>query len=103
MARPRKTRSCRRFEGDAIWKPRSIPMTDLAIVDLALDEVEAMRLCDLEGHDQSAAGERMGVSRGTVQRLLKSGRAKLLAALLSNAALRIAREGDHVALRSDHG
>lgn len=103
MARPRKTRSCRRFEGDAIWKPRSIPMTDLTIVDLALDEVEAMRLCDLEGHDQSAAGERMGVSRGTVQRLLKSGRAKLLAALISNAALRIAREGDHVALHSDHG
>lgn len=103
MARPRKARSCRRFEGDAIWKPRSIPMTELAIVDLALDEVEAMRLCDLEGHDQAAAGQIMGVSRGTVQRLLKSGRARVLSALLANAALRIEREGDHVALRADDG
>lgn len=49
---------------------------------LALDEFEAMRLCDLEGLDQDQAGERLGVSRGTVQRLLQSGRTKLLGAMV---------------------
>jgi predicted DNA-binding protein (UPF0251 family) len=76
-------------------------MSGLSIVELALDELEAMRLCDLEGHEQEAAGDRMGISRGTVQRLLKSGRAKVLQALLASKALRIEQEGRHVALSSD--
>jgi predicted DNA-binding protein (UPF0251 family) len=62
-------------------------MTELALVRLGLDELEAMRLCDLDDHDQERAGRRMGVSRGTVQRLLASGRAKVVRALLQSAAL----------------
>lgn len=56
------------------------------------DELEALRLCDLEGFDQAGAGERMGVSRGTVQRLVKSGRATLVRAVVENAALVIGKE-----------
>ena len=56
------------------------------------DELEAVRLCDLEGFDQSSAGERMGVSRGTVQRLVKSGRATLVRTIVENAALVIGAE-----------
>jgi predicted DNA-binding protein (UPF0251 family) len=56
---------------------------------LRLDELEALRLCDLEGLSQEEAGGRMGVSRGTVQRLVKSGRAKVVRALVRNAALEI--------------
>jgi predicted DNA-binding protein (UPF0251 family) len=62
-------------------------MDRLETVILELDELEAMRLCDHEGLDQTEAGIRMEVSRGTVQRLLRSGRSKVLNALLSNAAL----------------
>jgi predicted DNA-binding protein (UPF0251 family) len=39
-------------------------------------EVEAQRLVDLEGLLQEEAGERMGVSRGTVWRLLQAARKK---------------------------
>jgi len=39
-------------------------------------EVEAQRLVDLEGLLQKEAGERMGVSRGTVWRLLQAARKK---------------------------
>ncbi len=62
-------------------------MRELETVVLRTDELEALRLCDLEGLDQAAAGERMGVSRGTVQRLVKSGREKIMGALVRNAAL----------------
>ncbi len=51
------------------------------------DELEALKLCDLEGLFQEQAGERMGVSRGTVQRLLASARQKTADALVSGAAL----------------
>ena len=54
---------------------------------LALDEFEAMRLCDLEDLSQIEAGERMQISRGTVQRLLESGRRKVVQALLANQGL----------------
>lgn len=72
-------------------------MAELEIVRLSLSEWEALRLCDLEGCDQAVAGRSMGVSRGTVQRLLKSGRRKLLSAILETKALVIEQEGEHEA------
>ena len=93
MPRPRKHRNCREHEGDRIFKPRSIPMPDLQVMTLGEDQLEALRLCDVEGLHQAVAGERMGVSRGTVQRLLKSGRATLVRAVVENAALLISPEG----------
>ena len=44
-------------------------------------ELEALRLVDLEGLSQEEAGARMGVSRGTVWRLLQEARRKIAAAL----------------------
>lgn len=87
MPRPRKRCRCRRFDGDRVFKPRSIPMHALDVVQLDLPELEAMRLCDIEGLQQVEAGERMGVSRGTVQRYLQSGRAKLVSALVDGQAV----------------
>ncbi len=101
MPRPHKRRTCRAFDGDAVFKPRSIPMSELERVVMGLDELEAMRLCDLEGHDQEGAGERMGVSRGTVQRLLVSGRAKVIRSLVESKALIIERGAGHEAVHSD--
>jgi len=62
-------------------------MPELKVLTLREDELEALRLCDLEGFDQAGAGEQMGVSRGTVQRLLKSACSTLVGALVENAAL----------------
>jgi predicted DNA-binding protein (UPF0251 family) len=62
---------------------------------LALDEFEAMRLSDLEGLSQIEAGKRMQVSRGTVQRLLESGRRKVVQALLANEGLGLGSVPEH--------
>ncbi|MDP2483050.1 MAG: DUF134 domain-containing protein [Candidatus Palauibacterales bacterium] len=103
MPRPKKPRHCRQYDGDLIFKPRSIPMSRLETIALELDELEAMRLCDHDGLDQTETGRRMGVSRGTVQRLLRSGRSKVLAALLSNAALIIGQGENRATVHSDRG
>jgi predicted DNA-binding protein (UPF0251 family) len=89
MPRPRKQRCCRRYRADRILKPQGIPMRDVRTVELSLDQFEAMRLCDHEGLDQQQAGERMGVSRGTVQRLIYRGRQQVIEALLRNHAIAI--------------
>jgi predicted DNA-binding protein (UPF0251 family) len=103
MPRPCKRRICRAFDGDQVFKPRSRPMHELEKIRLELSELEAMRLCDLEGCDQTMAGERMGVSRGTIQRLLRSGRSKVLTALLRSSALLIERGVHDEDLHPDHG
>jgi RNA polymerase sigma factor (sigma-70 family) len=50
-------------------------------VQLEPAEVEVLRLTDLEDLSQEEAGERMGVSRGTVWRLQKRARTKIALAL----------------------
>ena len=52
------------------YKPVGIPMRNLDEIALAMDELEAMRLTDLEGLYQADAAERMGVSRQTIGNLL---------------------------------
>lgn len=47
------------------------------ILDLSLEELESLRLCDLEGLDQEMAARRMEVSRGTLQRIIYSAHAKV--------------------------
>lgn len=59
------------------------------IIRLAHDELEALHLCDGEGKNQIEAGVCMGVSRGTVQRLLADARCKVAQALVGQKALEI--------------
>ncbi len=98
MGRQKKPRYCREFSGYNLFKPSGVPLAQLEIVEIALDELEAMRWCDFEGHDQETAAAEMGISRGTVQRLLYSGRRKLVDAVVHGKALVIA-EADHVLIR----
>jgi len=61
----------------------------MEIIQLAHDELEALHLCDGEGKTQEEAGVCMGVSRGTVQRLLAGARCKVANALVGQKALAI--------------
>ena len=71
------------------YKPVGIPMRNLDEIVLAMDELEAMRLTDLDGLYQADAAERMGVSRQTIGNLLNSAHRKVADALLNGKALRI--------------
>ncbi len=52
-------------------------------------ELEAFRLVDLEGLSQEETGEKMGVSRGTVWRLVQSVRKKTALALTEGRQIHI--------------
>ncbi len=64
-------------------------MVDLSSNILEMDEFEAMRICDIEGKSQIEAAAKMKISRGTVQRILNSGRYKLMDAILHSKAIEI--------------
>lgn len=78
-------------------------MPQLAAIRMDLAELEVLRLCDLEGLEQQEAGLRMGISRGTVQRLVKAARAKVAQALVESSALVIEGGEDDADLHTDTG
>ncbi|MEN8199575.1 MAG: DUF134 domain-containing protein [Thermodesulfobacteriota bacterium] len=85
--RPKKLRKCEgNFCGHA-FKPTGKPLSKLEKVELYRDEMEALRLCDREGLTQEEAGKKMGVSRGTVQRIITIARRKTAGALSEGQAL----------------
>ncbi|MHD0318702.1 DUF134 domain-containing protein [Fusobacterium sp. THCT1E2] len=89
MPRGKKRRCCRILENETIFKPTGIPLSEMEIVELELDELEAVRLSDYEGKSQIETGEIMSVSRGTVQRLLASGRKKIMDGFLHSKAIKL--------------
>jgi len=56
---------------------------------LKLEELEAIRLKDLEGLDQVDCAREMGVSRPTFQRILLSAREKVADSLVNGKAIQI--------------
>lgn len=73
-----------------VFKPAGTPLSEMEVVILDHDELEALYLCDNNNLNQERAGEMMGVSRGTVQRLLSRGRKKVIEALVGQKALAVA-------------
>lgn len=87
---------CKRFvgwqPGVSLFKPAGIPAGELELVVLSLDEVEALRLADLNGEYQETAADRMKISRATFGRIVESARRKVADALVHGKALQIQTE-----------
>jgi len=64
-------------------------MSELQVIEIEADELEALTLCDRDSLTQAEAGEQMGISRGTVQRLVVSGRKKIIEALIDGRVILI--------------
>jgi len=56
---------------------------------LTVEELEALRLKDLEGLNQEEAAKKMGISQPTFNRILSSARKKVTDALVSGKSIRI--------------
>jgi predicted DNA-binding protein (UPF0251 family) len=89
MARPIKPRRVL-FDPDVVYfKPRAVPLSTLEEIDLNVDELEALRLCDLRNLEQEEAAKRMKISQSTLSRILISARNKVAEALIEGKAIRI--------------
>mgnify|MGYP006267367887 FL=1 len=62
-------------------------MSEIEHIPLLREELEALKLCDLDDLSQAEAGLKMGVSRGTVQRILALARKKVAKALSKGHAI----------------
>jgi len=89
MVRPRKKRKVSLDLGATYFKPRAIPLSEIGEIELKADEIEAMRLCDLDNLSQKEAAKRMKISQSTLQRIISLGRRKVSQALVEGKAIKI--------------
>lgn len=92
MARPLKIRRIKCNPSAYYFKPRGIPLYQLEEITINADEVEAIRLADLEGLSHEDSAERMRISRATFGRIVNSSRNKIANAILNGKAIKISEE-----------
>lgn len=89
MPRPKRSRRVCFPPGMTYFKPAGVPAAALKESVLTVDGFEAVRLKDLEGLEQEAAAERMGVSQPTFHRILHAARQAIADAVVNGKAIRI--------------
>lgn len=89
MVRPRLRRRVRGNFAATHFKPAGVPARNLETIKLSFDELEAIRLTDLEDMYQADAAEKMNVSRQTLGNIVKSARKKIAQALVKGQAIHI--------------
>jgi len=96
VPRPFCTRRISCWPEATYFKPAGVPLRVLDEITLTLDELEALRLADLNGMYQEQAAQRMKISRPTFARIAEAARKKVADALVHGKALRL--EGGPVRL-----
>ena len=67
-------------------------MRYLKVMELTLEEAEALRLKDILGLEQTEAAKKMGISQPTFQRTLSSAYKKISESLLKGKAIKISNK-----------
>jgi predicted DNA-binding protein (UPF0251 family) len=84
-----KSRSIEKEFATHFFKPKGIPLMDLQIVTLGHEEMEAVRLIDVDHMNQIDAAKKMNISRATMQRVIDAAREKIGRALIEGHAIEI--------------
>ncbi len=87
--RKRKNRNIDVDFSEVCFKPCGIERNSLDEVMVYEDEMEAIRLADLESMYQQECADKMGISRTTFSRLVESARKKIADALLNQKAISV--------------
>lgn len=90
MPRPEKKRRIRCCPASYYFKPGGVPISDLEEIPLAADEMEAIRLADLNELFHEEAAEKMNISRATFGRILMRAHKKIADAIINGKAISIA-------------
>lgn len=87
--RPRKKKRIDLEVRVDFFKPAGIPMRNMEFVELVYEEVEALRLKNIEGKDQIEASKIMNTSQSTFQRILSEAYKKVSIAIVEGKAIKI--------------
>jgi predicted DNA-binding protein (UPF0251 family) len=88
--RPRLRRTIAGSPESRCYKPCCCPEEEGQGISLQPDEIELIRLIDLEGLEQEDAAEKLGVSRKTAWRDLHEARRKIADALVNGKGINMA-------------
>ena len=102
MPRPPKRRRISFLPHRTYFKPAGVPLKKLKEVSIEVEELEAIRLKDLEGLDQETCAHEMQISRATFHRIINSARHKLAEALVKGKAIRLDNSNIMEILNCDH-
>ena len=81
---------CVRFKPNVYYfKPQGIPLRFLEETVLFPDELEALKLYEVDGLAQTAAAKKMKISQPTFARILESANKKIAQAIIAGKAIRI--------------
>jgi len=89
MVRPRICRRIRFQPNVRYFKPQGIPLRLLNEEILTFEEIEAVRLKDLEGLKQENCAKKMNISQPTFHSLVLSARKKIADAIINGKAIKI--------------
>lgn len=90
--RPRTPRRIGFTPNVCFFKPQGIPLRKLETEVLSPEELEAVRLKNVDGLHQDKCADRMGVSQSTFQRMLAEANKKIATALVKGKAIRIFKQ-----------
>lgn len=91
MTRPRLCRKVRFNPNATYFKPQGVPMRNLKVVELTIEEAEALRLKNIKELDQDECAKQMKTSQSTFQRILSSAYKKVSQALIQGKAIKIVK------------
>ena len=89
MPRPKLNRTICHSPSVTYFKPRGIPVFELGIVKMTAEEVEALRLKNVNQLSQTECAEKMNTSQSTLQRILSSAYNKMSDAIVNGKAIEI--------------
>ena len=91
MVRPKNPR-CLRFNPEVVYfKPQGVPLSVLEEIELLPDELEALKLHDVDELDQIEAAKKMNVSQPTFGRILDKAYKKIAIAIIKGKAIKISK------------
>ena len=89
LGRPRGRRNINFDPKVTYFKPRGLPLKNLKEIELSKEELEALRLKNIDNLDQTQCAEKMKTSQSTFQRILSSAYKKISTALIKGWAIKI--------------
>ena len=75
--------------GVCYFKPRGVPLCELKEIIIKPDELEALKLYEIDGLEQIKAAKKMKISQPTFARILDSAHKKTARAIIEGSAIKI--------------